>query len=104
MSIEALRDLVAQLSASATALAVLGAELQARTSGRALHPALRQQADDLLREAGALAALEGTNAAELAPFIAEIRHFWTLDADLLANPERAPGWTYTDAAVLEAGG
>lgn len=104
MSIEALRDVVAQLSASASALAVLGAELHARVSGTPIHPTLRAQADDLLREAGALSALEGTSAAEIAPLLAEIRHFWMLDNDFLARPERAPGWTYTDPEVLQTGG
>jgi SAM-dependent methyltransferase len=104
MGIEALREVVAQLSASASALAVLGAELHARVSGKALHPSLRPQVDDLLRQAGALQALEGTSAAEAAPLLAEIRHFWALDNDFLATPERAPGWTYTDADVLQAGG
>jgi SAM-dependent methyltransferase len=104
MSIEALRDVVAQLSASATALAVLGAELHARVSGKPIHPTLRAQVDDLLREAGALQALEGASAAEVAPLLAEIRHFWSLDNDFLAKPERAPGWTYADTQVLQAGG
>ena len=104
MSIEALRDLVAQLSASASALAVLGAELHARVSGKDLHPALRPRIDDLLREAGALQALEGISAAEVAPLLAEIRHFWALDNDFLATPERAPGWTYRDTGVLQGGG
>ena len=104
MSIEALREVVAHLSASASALAVLGAELDARVSGKALHPTLRSRADDLLRQAGALQALDGTSVAEIAPLIAEIRHFWALDNDFLATPDRTPGWTYTDADVLQGGG
>jgi SAM-dependent methyltransferase len=104
MSIEALRDVVAQLSASASALAALGAELHARMSGKPIHPTLREQVDDLLRAAGALQALEGTSAAEVAPLLAEIRHFWALDDDFLAKPERAPGWTYQDTEVLQRGG
>jgi SAM-dependent methyltransferase len=104
MSIEALRDLVAQLSASASALAVLGAELNARMSGRPLHPALRAQADDVLRAAGALQALEGTSAAEIAPLLPELRHFWALDNDFLANPERGPGWNYRDVDLLQGAG
>jgi SAM-dependent methyltransferase len=104
MSLEALRDLVANLSASASALAVLGAELHARVSGTPLHAALRSPADDLLREAGALQALEGTSAVELAPLLAEIRHFWDLDDDFLATPNRPPGWSTSDAAVLQRGG
>lgn len=104
MSIEALREIVAQLSASASALAVLGAELDARVSGKPTHPALRAQIDDLLREAGALPALEGTSAPELAPLLAEIRHFWSLDDDYLAHPERGPGWSYSDTDLLQGGG
>src|SRR5213593_4803235 len=104
MSIETLREVVAQLSASASALAVLGAELHARVSGKPIHPNLKAHADDLLCQAGALQALEGTSAAEVAPLLAEIRHFWTLDNDFLVTPERAPGWTYTDADVLQTGG
>ena len=104
MSIEALREVVAQLSASATALAVLGADLQARVSGKPLHPTLRPQVDDLLREIGAQQALDGTSAAELAPLLAELRHFWALDNDFLSTPERAPGWTYSDTELLQAAG
>ncbi len=104
MTIEAVRELVAELGASASALAVLGAELQARSSGKPIHPALRPYVDDVLRQVGAAAALEGTTAAELAPLLAELRHFWSVDDEYLARPDRAPGWTYTDADVLQIGG
>lgn len=104
MSIEALRELVAGLGASASALAALGAELDARVRGRAIHPALRPRVDDLLRGVGALEALEGTTASEVAPLLAELRHFWALDDDFLAAPDRAPGWRPTDADVLQGGG
>jgi len=104
MSIEALREIVAQLSASTTTLAVLGAELHSRVSGKPIHPGLRSQADDLLREAGALQALEGASAAEVAPLLAELRHFWDLDHDFLMTPERAPGWSYADASMLQRAG
>ncbi|MFN8061091.1 MAG: class I SAM-dependent methyltransferase [Vicinamibacterales bacterium] len=36
--------------------------------------------------------------------LAELRHFWDLDDDLLTMPGRAPGWSYTDAAVLQRAG
>lgn len=104
MSIEALRELIAQLSASSTALAVLGAELDARASGKPIDPSLRPHVDAVLRESGALAALEGTSPAEVAPLLAEVRHFWALDDDFLKTPERAPGWRYTDTEVLQGGG
>jgi len=104
MSIEALRDIVAQLGASAGALAVLGAELRARVTGQPVHPALESPAHDLLREAGALQALEGTSPAELAPLLAELRHFWDIDNDFLASPGRSPGWQYADATLLQRAG
>jgi SAM-dependent methyltransferase len=104
MSIESLRDLVSQLSASATALSVLSAELHSRVSGTPIHPSLRSQADDVLREAGALQALEGTSTAEVAPLLAEIRHFWDLDNEFVANPERPAGWSFTDTDMLQRGG
>jgi SAM-dependent methyltransferase len=104
MSIEALRDLLAQLSASASTLAVLGAELQARVSGTPIHASLKASANDLLREAGALQALEGTSPAELAPLLGELRHFWDLDADFLASAGRAPGWSYAYTELLQRSG
>ena len=104
MSIESLRDLVADLAASAGALAVLGGELHARVSGKPLHPSLRPHVDAILRELGASSALEGVSPEELRPLVAEIRHSWLLDGEFLSHPERTPGWTYTDPDVLVTGG
>ena len=104
MSIEALRDLVAQFSASASALAVLGATLQARASGTPLPAKLQPHVDAILDAIGGRQALEGTTAEELRPLVAEVRHFWLLDNDFLANPNRQPGWSFTDQDVLESGG
>lgn len=104
MSVQALRDLVAQYGASASALAVLGAELQARASGKPLHPTLQPHVDEVLGAMGASAALDGTSTDDLKPLIAEIRHFWLIDSALLAERDRAPGWAHTDAATLESGG
>jgi SAM-dependent methyltransferase len=92
------------LSASASALAVLGAELQARAAGKPLPVSLQPHVDQILDAVGARAALEGITPEDLRPFIAEIRHFWLLDSDFLANSDRQPGWAYTDPAVLESGG
>ena len=104
MSIESVRNLVAEFSASASALAVLGAELQARASGTPLPAALQPHVDDILREIGATAALDGTTPDELRPLLVEIKHFWLVDSDFLANSDRPQGWGYTDSAVLDSAG
>jgi SAM-dependent methyltransferase len=104
MGIEGLRELVARLGASATTLVVLGAELEARTSGAQIDPRLRPFIDDLLRDAGALQALEGVTAAEVAPLLAELKHFWALDNEYLMSTRRSPGWASSDPYVLQSGG
>ena len=104
MSIESLRGLVGDLAASASALAVLGAELQARALGKPIHPTLRPHVEAILQALGASAAMEGVSPEELRPLVAEIRHFWLLDSQLLSTPERAPGWTFTDPDVLATAG
>lgn len=104
MGIESLRGLVADLSASAGALAVLGAELHSRICGKPLPPSVRPHVEAILEQLGAASAIEGVTAEELGPLLTEIRHFALVDGKLLSNPERAPGWTYTDQDVLDTGG
>jgi SAM-dependent methyltransferase len=104
MSIESLRGLVADLAASASALAILGAELQSRASGKPIHPSLRPHIDAILQDIGANAALEGVSPEELRPLATEIRHFWLLDSEFLSNPARTPGWSHTEHDVLSTGG
>lgn len=104
MSIDVLREVVTQLSASATTLAALGAELDARVSGTPLDPRLRAQVDDLLRHAGVLSELDRTSTGDAVTMLAEIRHFWDLDSDFLFKPERGVGWTHTDTSILQRGG
>jgi len=104
MSIDSVRGLVADLAASASALAVLGAELQARASGKPIHPSLQPHVDAILHEIGANTALAGVSPEELRPLVTEIRHFWLLDGEFLSNPQRPPGWTYADNEVLATGG
>jgi hypothetical protein len=91
MSVDSLRGLIADLAASAGALAVLGAELHSRASGKPLHPGLRSHVKAILQEIGATAAMEGVSPEELKALFTEIRHFWLLDGEVLSSPERAPG-------------
>jgi hypothetical protein len=103
MSIESLRGLVADLAASASALAVLGGELHSRVSGKPIHPSLRPHVDAILRELGASTAMEGIAPEQLRPLLTEIRHFWLLDGEFLSNPGRTPGWTHTSDDILATG-
>jgi SAM-dependent methyltransferase len=104
MSSDSLRALVADLAASAGALAVLGAELHSRASGKPIHPELRPHVDAVLQKIGATATLEGVSPQELRALFTEISHFWLLDGEVLSVPERAPGWTHTDYDILTTGG
>lgn len=104
MNNESLRDVVARLSASTTALASLGAAMRARVSGSPVHATLEPHLDEVLRAAGVRDALDAASAEEIAPLLAELRHFWVLDDELVRNPGRAPGWTSTDPDVLDSAG
>jgi SAM-dependent methyltransferase len=104
MSGPSLRDIVAQLSSSATALSVLAAEMQARVEGRAVHESVKPHARAVLEQAGAAAALDAAEPADIAALLAEVQHFWMIDDDFLRRPEREPGWTYDDIDILRTGG
>jgi len=104
MSTEALRGIIADLSASAGALAVLAAEFHSRVSGKPLSPSLHPHVEAILKQLGATSALEGVTAEELRPLLTEIRHFGLIDCKIFSSPERTPGWTYTDHEILHTGG
>jgi SAM-dependent methyltransferase len=65
---------------------------------------LRPHVEAILQEIGATAAMEGVSREEFKTLFTEIRHFWLLDGEALSTPERAPGWTHTDADILATGG
>ncbi len=104
MTVESLRDLVAQLSTSATALTLLAAQMEAKASGRAIDPAMAPFIAAVLQKLDPAAALDGVSPEEIRPLLGEVRHFWLLDDDFMANPDRAPGWTYDDEEILESSG
>jgi len=104
MHSESLRDVVARLSASATVLAALGAVMRARVSGSSIHPTLQPHVDALLQHAGVHDAVHAAAPEEVAPLLAELRHFWLLDDELVRHPERAAGWTSADPDLLDSAG
>jgi SAM-dependent methyltransferase len=104
MSIETIRNLIADLTTSAGALAALGGELDSRLSGKPLHPNVRPHVDAILEGLGATSALEGVTPEELRSLIGQIRSTWPFHNEFLRHPEITPGWTCTDPEVLETFG
>ena len=97
-----LRSLVAGLNASAGALAVLGAVIDAKLTGTPLDPRLAPYATEVVSALGASAALEGASATELRAAMAPIRAFALLNAKLLSASGRVPGWTHAEDDILQS--
>jgi SAM-dependent methyltransferase len=89
---------LARLTASAEALAALGAALRADTEGLALDPAVAAAVDGVVAELGIdPEALTPPERGTIALFA---RAFLRQAADLIDHPERPPGWGYEDPVVL----
>jgi len=89
---------VMRLSTAAEALAALAARLRADVEGIELDP-------DVAAGIDAVVAELGVDVAQLTPeqgrrLAMSARSFLLQAADLLADPGRAPGWSYDDPAVL----
>lgn len=101
VSIQDVMAAVSRLQAATDALAAVGARA-APAAGR-VPPEVDSAIDDVLRAAAVpdLGALPAPQRAMVAAFV---RSTFAQAADLLAEPARAAGWSYTDAAVLEGQG
>ena len=98
MAFQAAMQTMARLTASAEALAALGARLRADADGIALDPAIEQALDGVVDELGVeLEALAPEERAAVALFA---RAFVRQAADLLEHPERQPGWVFEDPVIL----
>jgi SAM-dependent methyltransferase len=104
MSFQALREFVDRHSASAFALAALGAAIDAKLSGTPLDPAIEARVDELLGALGIAGALADVSPAEAMPLMWEVRHTLPLDSRLLYPETRGRGWRPTEPAILEATG
>ena len=91
-----------RLSAQAEALAALAAALRLRQSKSEAAPEVQAALDEVVAALGLTDALESASPAELAAALAPIRALFLQANDLLTDPARAPGWSYTDADVLES--
>ena len=93
-----------RLLTSADALAAMTARLRLADLGGEVDPALRAQLD---RVADALEARESYDALteqERSIVVSFARSYLSQALDLVEDPLRAPGWSYSDPALLQAQG
>ena len=93
------RDLIA----AAQTMGVLGAELRLRQMGKEGHPRIRESLRRVLDtlEPGLLNGLE---PGQIATIVGQLTYGLQDALDLIRDPERAPGWAYTDPAILQERG
>src|SRR5689334_2794448 len=103
MSFEQVMGSVQGMSTALDTLAALGAELSLKTSGAQADPSIESALSRVTAAAG-VPDLDELAPPQQAMVLALIRMFFAQAADLLAEPERAPGWTFTDPHVLEGYG
>jgi SAM-dependent methyltransferase len=99
-----LGQLVDRLGSSAGALGALGALLRLRAAGAEAHPEVQARLEEVGEELGVRAALDAAGPDELQALASSIRSLLVQALDLVTDPWRAPGWSYTDAELLESQG
>ena len=102
MSFEEVMGTVQQMLTATDAVAAIGAELSLKTSGSGTDPAIESAL-------GAVSAAAGLDLDTLAPpqqamVLNLIRLFFAQADDLLREPDRSAGWTFTEPLVLEGMG
>jgi precorrin-6B methylase 2 len=103
MSFETLMAELQTLNSSVEALAAIGGELRLRREDLNRDPRVRP----LLQEVVQLidpGLLDGIDAEQERTALAFIQTSFRQAADLMENPERAPGWNYADPIILESQG
>ena len=103
----ALDDVMAltnQLLTSANALAAMTARLRLAELGQEGDPAVRAQLDRVADALESRDLYDGLSDQERAVVIAFSRSYLRQALDLVDNPARAPGWSYTDPVLLQAQG
>ncbi len=97
---DGLTPLIRRLNQSLLSLAAIGGALKLQGAGLEAHPAV---ADEMAAALIAMGAPTVTNLSpdETAQGLGLIRTFFIEARDLLEAPDRAPGWTYEDPAILQ---
>lgn len=93
------RDLIA----AAQTMGVLGAELRLQQMGKEGHSHVRNALQAVLKklEPG---LLDGLEPGQVAAIVGQLTYGLQDALDLIREPERAPGWAYTDPAILQERG
>jgi ubiquinone/menaquinone biosynthesis C-methylase UbiE len=103
MSFDSLMAAAQRLSVSVEALAALGAQLQLQQEGLDADPRVRALLNEVARAVDPQ-LLEDVDTHQQAAALALIQTIFRQALDLLENPARAPGWSYTDPAILQSQG
>jgi SAM-dependent methyltransferase len=104
MALEDVMTLTNRLLTNADALAAMTARLRLAELEADPDPAVREQLDRVADALGARQHYDGLDEHERAIALAFSRTFLRQALDLVEDPLRAPGWTYSDPVLLQAQG
>src|SRR3954447_14094060 len=94
---------VMQWGTAAEALAAVGAQLRLAQSGNDVAPDV-QAGLAAVADAGGVAGIDELPPPQAAMVASLIRMYLHQALDLIENPERPPGWTYTNPVILDGWG
>jgi hypothetical protein len=103
MSFEDVMGNLSKWRTATEALAALGAQLELDESGTQAPPEIAAALRAVLVAAG-IGDLDDLAPQQRASALALVRLTVRSAADLLAEPARAPGWSYTDSVILDGWG
>ena len=103
MSFPILYNKVRELAATAQAMGALGAELRLRQLGITGDPQVRSALQAVTDTFGP-GLIDGLEPGQIATVIGQLTYALQEALDLIQEPEREPGWSYEDPAVLQARG
>lgn len=104
MATDEVRAAVGRLIEAAEALAAVGGAAILRVSQVDADPELRAALEGVVDALGVRAAWDEASTAELAPLLPLVRTAFQEAIALVAEPARAPGWSYTDVELLQSAG
>jgi SAM-dependent methyltransferase len=104
MSFEDVIGTVMQWATATEALAAVGAELALAAEGGGSAPPEIVAALQAVSTAAGLADLDDLAPPQRAMLAGIVRLYLHQALDVIEHPDRAPGWTYTDPAILDGWG